>query len=165
MEENFKITDDKTADWAVGQIAVREAERDRLIKLANDEIADLVSKCRELETKCDNDTAYLRSCLIEYFNTVPHKETKTQESYDLLKGKLVFKKPTIKINHDDEKLIEWLAETEYVETKKSLKWGEYKKNLTVNDDGVVIDTETGEVVEACTVEEVPASFSIKFKED
>lgn len=161
MEEIFKIENDKTADWAITQIHEAESERDRLITLAEEQITDLKDRIEELKTKCDNDTAYLRSCLEMYFNTVPTKETKTQKSYKLLSGTLVFKKPSIKINHDDEKLIDMLDGTEYVETKKSLKWGEYKKILTVSGDDVV-DSETGEVIDACTIEDVPASFIVKF---
>ena len=161
MEETFKIENDKTADWAITQIHEAENERDRLITLAEEQITDLKDRIEELKTKCDNDTAYLRSCLEMYFNTVPTKETKTQKSYKLLSGILVFKKPSVKINHDDEKLIDMLDGTEYVETKKSLKWGEYKKILTVSGDDVV-DSETGEVIDACTIEDVPASFIVKF---
>ena len=162
MEENtFTIDNDKTADWAITQIHEAEDERDRLIALAEDQIEDLKSRIEELKTKCDNDTAFLKSCLEMYFNTVPSKETKTQKSYKLLSGTLVYKKPSVKICHDDEKLLEFLDGSEYVETKKSLKWGEYKKLLTISGDDVV-DTETGEIVDGCTVEDVPASFSIKY---
>ena len=161
MEETFKIENDKSADWAIRQIHEAENERDRLIKLAQDQIDDLTTKIQELTEKCNNDTAYLRSCLEMYFNTVPTKETKTQKTYKLLAGTLVFKKPSVKINHDDEKLLDFLDGTEYVETKKSLKWGEYKKILTISGDDV-IDSETGEIVEACSIEDVPASFTIKF---
>ena len=161
MEETFKIDNDKTADWAITQIHEAENERDRLITLAEEQITDLKDRIEELKTKCDNDTAYLRSCLEMYFNTVPTKETKTQKTYKLLSGTLVFKKPSVKINHDDEKLLDFLDGTEFVEIKKSLKWGEYKKLLTISGDDV-IDSETGEIVEACTVEDVPASFTIKF---
>lgn len=161
MEETFKIDNDKIADWAITQIHEVENERDRLITLAEEQITDLKDRIEELKTKCDNDTAYLRSCLEMYFNTVPTKETKTQKSYKLLSGTLVFKKPSVKINHDDEKLLDFLDGTEFVEIKKSLKWGEYKKILTISGNDV-IDSETGEVIDACTVEDVPASFSIKF---
>lgn len=161
MEETFKIDNDKAADWAITQIHEAEDERDRLIKLAEDQIKDLKDRIEELTTKCHNDTAYLKSLLAEYFAKVPHKETKTQESYKLLSGSLVFKKPSQKINHDDEKLIEYLDGTEYVETKKSLKWGEYKKVLAISY-GEVINSETGEVIQACTVEDVPGSFDVKF---
>jgi phage host-nuclease inhibitor protein Gam len=163
MEENFKIENDKSADWAIKQIHEAENERDRLIALANDQIADLKDHIEELVTKCDHDTAYLKSLLAEYFETVKSKETKTQKTYKLLSGTLVFKKPSIKINHNDDKLIEALDGTEFVEIKKSLKWGEYKKNLIIDiDDNNVIDTTTGEVIEGCSVEDVPASFTIKY---
>lgn len=160
-EEVFVIEDDKAADWALQAIAEHEKERDRLISLANDQINDLEMKIEEITRKCDNDTGYLKSCLYDYFTTVKTKETKTQKSYKLLSGTLVFKKPSVKINHNDEKLIAALDGTEYVETKKSLKWGEYKKNLGIEGD-VVIDLDTGEVIEACTVEEVPGSFGVKY---
>lgn len=161
MEDTFKITNDKTADWAITQIHETENERDRLITLAEEQIKDLNDRIDELKTKCDNDTAYLRSLLATYFETVKCKETKTQKSYKLISGTLVYKKPSTKINHDDEKLIKALDGTEFVETKKSLKWGEYKKNLIVSDNDV-IDITTGEVIEGCTVEDVPASFNIKY---
>ncbi len=161
MEETFKIENDKSADWAIKQIHEAENERDRLIALANDQIADLKDHIEELVTKCDHDTAYLKSLLAEYFETVKSKETKTQKTYKLLSGTLVFKKPSTKINHDDDKLIKALDGTQFVEIKKSLKWGEYKKNLIISDNDV-IDTTTGEVIEGCSVEDVPASFTIKY---
>lgn len=161
MEEIFRIDNDKTADWAITQIKEAEEERDRLITLAQDQISDLQDRIEALKTKCDNDTAYLKSLLGEYFRTVPHKETKTQETYKLLSGTLVFKKPSIKINHNDDDLVKSLDGTEFVEIKKSLKWSDYKKNLVVVGDDVM-DTNTGEIVIGCTVEEVPASFNIKY---
>ena len=162
MEETFKIKNDKTADWAIKQIHEAEDERDRLIALAEEQINELKERIEAIEKGYENDTAYLKSCLFEYFGTVPHKESKTQLSYKLLTGSLVLKKASLKIVHDDDKLIEALDGTEYVETKKSLKWGEYKKNLAITDDCTVVDTSTGEVIEACAVEETPASFDVKF---
>lgn len=163
MEENtFIIDNDKKADWAITQIKDTENECERLITLAEEQIADLHNRIEELKAKCDNETAYLKSLLDQYFRTVPHKETKTQETYKLLAGTLVFKKPSVKINHDDEKLIELYRGTELVETTEKFKWGDYKKNLAIHPDGFVVDTNTGEIVEGCTVEEVPASFNVKY---
>lgn len=157
----FVIDNDKKADWTITQIKGAEAERDRLITLAQDQIAELQDRIEELKNKCDIETAYLKSLLNQYFRTVPHKKTETQETYKLLSGTLVMKKPSFKIVHDDESLINSLDGTDFVETKKSLKWGEYKKNLTVMGEDVV-DQSTGEIVNGCTVEEVPASFNIKY---
>lgn len=163
MEENrFVIKDDKTADWAIKTIAEAEAERDRLINLANEQIDELKERIDALKKSCDSDTAFLKSSLFEYFGTVPHKETKTQSSYKLLSGSLVLKKSSLTINHDDEKLIAALDGTDFVEVKKSLRWGEFKKNLAITDDGEVVDMSTGEIIDACTVEEVPATFNVKY---
>lgn len=167
MEEAFKIENDKTADWAITQIREAETERDRLIKLAQDQIDDLTAKIQELTEKCENDTKYLKSCLALYFDTVPSKETKTQKTYKLLSGTLIFKKPATKIVHNDDKLLEYLEENDgkdYIKIKKSIDWAEFKKTLTVSDDGEVVDTELGTVIpeEVCAIEDVPASFTIKF---
>ena len=167
MENNeFKIDNDKTADWAVTQIQEAEAERDRLIALAESQIDDLNNKIEELKTKCDNDTKFLKSCLAMYFETVPSKETKTQKSYKLLSGTLIFKKPTEKIVHNDDALLEYLEKNEgddYIKVKKSVDWAEFKKTLTIHN-GEVIDSELGEVIpnDVCAVEDVPASFTIKY---
>lgn len=161
MEETFTIDNDKAADWAISKIHDAEDERDRLITLAEEEIKDLTMRIEELKVKCDNETSYLKSLLSQYFNTVKTKETKTQKSYKLLSGTLVLKKATTKINHDDDKLIEYLEGTQFVKIAKKVDWAEFKKDLIVLD-GKVVDTITGDIVEACTVEDVPESFSIKF---
>lgn len=166
MEENFKIENDKTAEWALTQIQEAETERDRLIAIAEEKIKDLTDKIEELNSHCEDETKYLRSCLAMYFETVKSKETKTQKSYKLLSGTLIFKKPSVKIVHDDEKLLEYLEENDgkdYIKIKKSVDWAEFKKTLTI-EDGKIIDTELGTVIPAkvCDLEEVPASFNIKF---
>lgn len=166
MEESFKIENDKTAEWALTQIQEAEAERDRLIAIAEEKIKDLTDKIEELNSHCENETKYLRSCLAMYFETVKSKETKTQKSYKLLSGTLIFKKPSVKIVHDDEKLLEYLEANDgkdYIKIKKSVDWAEFKKTLAI-EDGKIIDTELGTVIpkKVCDVEEVPASFNIKF---
>lgn len=165
--EDFKVTDDKTADWALTKIHEAEDERDRLIALAEAQVEDLKTKIEDLKNKCENETGFLKSCLAMYFETVKPKETKTQKTYKLLSGTLVFKKPSVKINHDDEALLNYLSENDgedFIKIKKSVDWAEFKKNLTISDDGEVIDTELGIVIptDACSVEEVPASFTVKF---
>lgn len=167
MEENFKIDNDKIADWAITQIHEAELDRDRLIALAEDQIKDLTNRIEEFKKKCDADTRYLRSCLAEYFMTVKSKETKTQKSYKLISGTLIFKKPSSKINHDDDKLLEYLKESEgddYIKVKESVDWAEFKKNLTITDSGEIVDTELGTIIpkEVCSIEDVPGSFTIKY---
>lgn len=167
MDETFKIDNDKTADWAITQIHEAENERDRLIALAEEQIKDLTDRIEELKTKCENETKYFKSCLAMYFETVKSKETKTQKSYKLLSGTLVFKKPTTKIIHNDDNLLKYLEEndgSDYIKIKKSVDWAEFKKNLTISDNGEVVDTELGIILNSdiCGIEDVPASFNIKY---
>ena len=162
LNESFSINNDNLADWAIRKIKEEEAERDRLIEIAENQIADLNQQISQLKEHCDNKTKFLKGHLQVYFSTVPHKETKTQETYKLLSGSLVFKKPSFKISHNDDQLIALLDGSEFVETKKSLRWGEYKKTLDITNENNVIDKTTGEIIEACSVEDVPASFDIKY---
>lgn len=173
MEEQkreFVIDDDKKADWAISQIVTAEAERDRLINLAQSKIDDLTAAIDGIKTRCENDTAYLKSLLYEYFRTVKPKETKTQASYQLLSGKLVFKKPSLKIEHDEDKLIAYLKENdgaEFIKVKESVDWAGFKKNLTISDSGEIIDTGIGVIManDVCHAEEVPGKFEVKAKEE
>lgn len=163
--EAFKIDGDKKADWAIKQIKEAEEERDRLVTLAQEQITDLQDRINEIKRKCDNDTGYLKGLLAQYFQTVPHKDTKTQEQYKLLSGTLVFKKPSQTINHDNEEdILKYLKEndgSDYIKTKQSVNWAEFKKCLAIVD-GKVVDTELGTVVDVLKIEEVPASFSVKY---
>lgn len=163
-DESFRIDNDNTADWALRTISSELAERDRLIKIAEDQIAELQEQITALNEKYNNKTKFLKSCLAEYFATVPHKSTKTQESYKLLSGSLVLKKESQKIVHDDEKLIAYLKANDgedFIKIKESVDWAGFKKSLSIVGNDVV-DTELGCIVEACSVEDVPASFDIKF---
>lgn len=160
-ETGFTITDDVAADWALSVIADEEAERDRLIEICNHKIEQLEKRIELFNERCENKTGFLKSKLLDYFDTVEHKHTKAQESYKLVSGSLVRKKPVTKIIKKDEAaLIESLKDTEFVESVPKLKWADFKKTLAVMD-GAVISTETGEIVEGCEAEYVPAEFTVK----
>lgn len=170
LKEGFVITDDNLADWALRKIRDEEAERDRLISIAQNQIQELQEKMKDPNEKCDRDTSFLKGCLAQYMNKVPHKSTKTQETYQLLTGKLVLKKPSQKmIVPDDNKLLDYLDKEsykDYIKTKCSPDWAGFKKILEIQN-GDVINKETGEVInpEIIAIEDVPASFDIKLKED
>lgn len=164
VDESFKITNDGAADWAIRTIADEYTERDRLIKIARDRIEELEQDIATINIQYENKTKYLKSCLNEYFQTVKHKETKTQESYKLLSGSLVLKKESQKIIKNDEELVNYLEKEgldEFVKISKSPDWAGFKKLVKIIDNNVV-DSETGEIVPALKVEDVPASFDIKF---
>lgn len=166
VSDTFKIDNDFKADWALRKIKDEYDERDRLIKVAQDHIEELECYVAGLNDKYECKVGYLKSLLFTYFESVPHKETKTQESYKLMSGSLVKKKGSEKIAHDDEKLLAYLKADKavgYIKVVEKADWAEFKKDLKIID-GVVVDTLTGTVIppEVCSVEEVPVSYNIKF---
>ena len=160
--EKFVVDDDKKADWALKRIAEEQEERDRLIKLAKEEIEELKAKIEKVETEYGDHINYFKALLADYFSTVEHKDTKTRETYKLLNGSLVMKKARKEIRHGDEELLNYLLNSgkqEYVKTTLSPMWSEFKKRLEIVDN-IVIDTETGEAVDCLTVEDVPEEFTV-----
>lgn len=164
QDEEWKIINDSTADWAVRKIKEEEAEYARLNVLAHDRIAEINMQIEAAERRMENKTKYLRAKLQEYFGTVSHKETKTQAKYQLLSGSLVYTKPKYKIEKsDDAALVQWLKETgnsEFVKTVETPAWGEFKKRCAVAG-AAVVDTDTGAIVEGAKVVPVEGSFDVK----
>lgn len=159
----FEINDDNIADWALRKIAEEQKEYERLASIAMMQIEEINAKLKHMEEMAERITSFLKRCLYRYFQMVPHKATKTQESYKLFSGSLVFKLPTVKMVKDDEELLKYLRSNnlnQYIKVKEEPAWGEFKKTLTVMD-GEVIDTISGEVVEAVKAEQVPGTFDIK----
>ena len=104
---DFAIETDEMAEWALKKVLAAKKEKERLSALIDTERENLDRKQEEIDKRYENDTSYLIFKLNEYFQKVEHKETKTQESYQLLSGKLVFKKPTLKMEQQKEALLEW----------------------------------------------------------
>jgi len=163
--EGFKVDNDALASWCLKVIKAEKEETERLKKIADEQIEELLAKKDALDNAYVKRTSYLTGKLYEYFNTVPHKETKTQQSYKLLDGSLVYKKPVAKIvkPEDDTALLIYLKANapEYIETKENIKWGDYKKQLSISDNGEIIDTASGEVLSFMQTEESEGSFDVK----
>ena len=148
VPEGFRVDDDKKADWAVETVLEAEAERDRLIALANAKIKEINDQKVLLAEKCANSTSYLRMLLRVYFDNVkPSTSTKTQETYKLLSGKLILKRQAPEFVRDDKAMVEWAESSapDYIKVSKSVNWSDLKKATTLDGETVVY-TETGEVV-------------------
>lgn len=159
----FRITDDRCADWAVRKINEERAEYERLKALGEQQIAAITEKIEAAKRRYENGTGFLTSCLADFFQTVPHKKTKTTEKYRLLSGTLTLKKGAPKATTDDAKLVPWLRANgfdDFVKVEESAKWGELKKKLTFVGTVATIE-ETGEIVEGITVMETPDTFKVE----
>lgn len=151
IEPAFSIDSDDKAEWAIRRIAEIRAESERLITVSEhyiefyrDKITDARERCA---ARCDGLIAMLQS----YFDSVPHKATKTQQTYALPSGRLTLKIQQPKIERDDAVLTNWLRENrpEFIEVKETPKWGDFKK--TVQLTGTDYVTEDGEIVPGITV--------------
>lgn len=163
--KRWSITDDGCADWALKKIKAEKDELDRLTELAQAEIARIQDKLARAQRRYEQNTAYLTSMLAMYFNTVPHKVTKSgQESYQLLNGKLVLKPAGVKAEPDDTALVAWLRQNameDMIKVEEKAKWGDPKKKLRFVGTVATIE-DTGELVEGIKVIETPPQFSVKF---
>lgn len=156
-DQRFVIDDDGKANWAVQKIKEAQAE----IENWKQYYAEALEK---IEKRQQGRISYLMYLLRKYFDSVPHKNTKTQASYQLPSGNLVMKHPGPKYEVDDEALIGWLKKnnlTDFIktETKEKPLWGELKKTVTVAGETVV--TEDGEIVPGVIVNQPEDMFDIK----
>ena len=138
--EGFVIDTDAKAEWALCKIKEAREERDKWISWYKDKIDQITEQT-------DFDTMNLERMLMEYFAHVPHKKTKTQESYKLPGGKLVMKTQNPDYARDDKTVIAWLKANnggQYVKTKEELDWAGLKDSTAVFEGHIV--TEDGEVI-------------------
>lgn len=160
--EEFHIDNDDLAEWALNKIQEADEDRKRLNGVSERKIEYYQGLIEDNNRHFENEVGFLKSKLYEYFTTVKHKETKTQESYKLPSGSLVWKKGKMDFEKDDDTLLEWVKKNrpDMVVTKESVAWGDYKKELEILD-GKVIDTSTGEVVEGIFTKEKMGDFDVK----
>lgn len=158
-QARWEVKTDKDAEWALNKIRAARAEcakwcahYTRLMDAAKAEAA--------------NTESYFSGLLERYFDTVPTKHTKTQESYSLPSGKLVRKRQPPEFARDDEALVPWLksAAPELVKITETANWGELKKRCTVAD-GAVVDAQTGEVVPGVTATPRPDLFTVAMSKE
>lgn len=126
-KESFVIDTDAKAEWALRKIREARADRDRFVKWYKEKI-------KEITEQCAFDTMNLERMLKEYFDSVPHRETKTQSVYNLPTGKLYIKKQNPEYKHNDDVVIAWLKENDggdFIKVEESLNWDALKKSGAV----------------------------------
>ena len=120
-------------------------------------------KVEEVNEKCDRNIAWQKRKLRHFFKLVPHRNTKTFEAFDLPSGRLTMPFPKAKMVPDKATILarfEKDGENEFIKVKKDIDWDGYRKRLFINEDGVVLDKETGEVISDVSVEMSEPEFSV-----
>lgn len=162
MEERngmFRVEDDQTAEWCMEQIRNAKEEKEKWKAF----YADRLEKVNET---CDLTIANMEAMLQSYFETVPHKVTKTQENYALPSGKLVIKKQEPVYERDDEEVISWLKENggeRFIKVKETLDWAELKGTLNVVGD--IVSDSNGQYIPCIKSTERPDIFKVELKKE
>ena len=154
LQESFVIDTDSKAEWALKKIREARADRDKWIEWYQQKIA-------EITEQTDFNTMNLERMLFEYFATVPHKVTKTQESYSLPGGKLILKTQNPEYKRDDKTVIEWLkqnGQTQFIKTKEELAWADLKAKTAVLNGKLF--SEDGEEIPGVEIVEREAKFTV-----
>ena len=165
QQDGFKIDSDSKAEWAVKRIKEAEREQNRLLALVDEERAELDVREKEILDNYAKKTDGLKAMLEEYLRAQYAKEeareTNTQITYQLLSGKLVYKKSGLELKHNADVLVNWCKEhlPDAVKVTYTPKWAEIKKNIKVVD-GVPVYAPTGEVVDGVEEAYVASKFNV-----
>lgn len=130
-------------DKLVEEIKNFKAQQSQWDALLKEKIAEATAKVEEEKAKLQRAIDYNMSQIVVEFPQVEAKETKTQKKVSLVSGDIILKKATEKIDYDKDKLLAYAKEkgmNDYIETKESFKWGEFKKTLTITD-GAIVDAD------------------------
>ena len=165
QQDGFKIDSDSKAEWAVKRIKEAEREQNRLLALVDEERAELDVREKEILDNYAKKTDGLKSLLEEYLRAQYAKEeareTNTQITYQLLSGKLVYKKSGLELKQNADVLVNWCREhlPDAVNVTYTPKWAEIKKNIKVVD-GIPVYAPTGEVVDGVEEAYVASKFNV-----
>lgn len=165
QQDGFKIDSDSKAEWAVKRIKEAEREQNRLLALVDEERAELDVREKEILDNYAKKTDGLKALLEEYLRAQYAKEeareTNTQITYQLLSGKLVYKKSGLDLKQNADVLVKWCQEhlPDAVKVTYTPKWAEIKKNIKVVD-GIPVYAPTGEVVDGVEEAYVPSKFNV-----
>ena len=157
------IDSDAKAEWAIKKIKEETAEYNRMRNDCDEQIRYYSDIAQNAYNRYTKRVENLKAALMPYFDTVEKKQTKTQESYALPSGKLVYThgkvEPTVT---DEAALLDWLEQEhpEYIKRSDKPMWGDFKKTLTIMKNGT-ISTEDGAVPAGIGLVAKEGKFEIK----
>ena len=158
-EEEIPVLDDMDAEYLMGRIRQANEQYEKLEAW----YAYNLEKAKEVRNRT---VEWAEAGLRKYFETVPKRETKTQQSYELPSGKLVLKHQEPKYKQDNEALVPWLKQNgmaDYIKVEETAKWADLKKTLTISPDGTGMITSDGEIVPGVTVTPQDDKFTVTLK--
>lgn len=165
QEEARDMTEEE-ADRLIRIYKAVLADYERFQSLAKRQKEEIDRRLRLKAEKYDAELVNIALTLQSFAEKHKMKETKTQKKYQLLSGDIIIKKEVPQLIADKDTLLQAITGTEYsgyVRTKQEVAWSDLKKRLDFTDDGMILDKETGEIVEleGLSVEVKSAEIIIK----
>lgn len=160
VHEEWRVDSMSAADWALRKIRSRRMEIEELKKFAAAQKAQIDSWLEEQTESLQDDIDFFEAKLKPFVaDALEGKKTKTLK---FPCGACSFKKSAPKFTKDEEVLTQWvlLNEKDYINTKYSVNWADFKKTLQYAQDGKMI-TADGEVVPGVTYTVEEDSFTVK----
>ena len=155
-KQGWSCETDQDAEWCLLQIRRAQAEKERWK-------AHYADALKSVTAACDDTISRMEAFLMDYFKTVPHKRTKTEENYTLPSGKLMIKTQDISFDYDEDELTKWLKANGkgFVKVKETPDWAGLKDTLCVIGDTVA--DENGEVIPCIKAVEREPVFKVQLK--
>ena len=146
VTQPYMIDNDQKADAAIRRIAEEKEECERFCAFYRQQIervqASTAAKVERIEMQ-----------LLEYFATVPHRETRTQSKYNLPSGELIMQKAHVDYARNNERLLAWCKENapQYIKTTEAPAWDKIKAYIK----------ETGDLPDGVEIVETPEQFKVR----
>lgn len=127
-----------------------KADKERLIDICRAKITEYTEKIDSYEMEIKTKEELIKEKLFGMVERDKMKITKTEYNYKLPSGKIFIKKDKLDIklkkNYNESEIPE-----NFIKIEKSVKWGEFKKILKIEDENV-INIKTGEILESVEIE-------------
>lgn len=151
-------------EWCLSKLKGLYAQREAVTEHA-DTIKAKAEAWKEAELqKLLPDVSYFEGQLKYYAENNPPVKGKT---ISLIGGKLSMRMNPIKWNHDDDALLEMARQQhrdELIKVVEKFDWSGYKANLMVDENGIITDKITGEVIkDIITVEPGGITFKVEIE--
>lgn len=170
-QSDFIIKDATMANWAINKVLEEQKRFALYEEVAKAEMQRMKEELAEEKRKSEARTSFLRMKLGDYLERedVPAKTTKTQKTLTLPAGTIKKRLPHMEYcaidadkPNNSPQLIELLQDIApvFIKTETSVNWGEFKKELSFDENRTVIYNPTGEIIECMSLNYVPAEVKI-----
>lgn len=171
--EGYTIENESAALWAIDKIKHCQEIRDNDQAFCKAEAKRYHDMMKRIHDKADDRyhhrTDNLMLALDKYFEQLPQIDQKSQRKVEIAGHILAKKKPKASIvRTDEDKVTLYAIENHPDLVEYKTQWGELKKHLEVGENGAIIDTSSGQVVDpeqGLAVETSDEELVIKYRKE